>query len=78
MERVKAKKKLLAAGKACLFRYTIITRTRVATVQGKRRTVAFKSAPKRKKPSKLVTKSRKKATAKPSVEELLQKVCREC
>ena len=36
---------------------------------------ASKSAPKRKKPTKSVTKSRNKATAKPSVEELLQKVC---
>ena len=49
---------------------------RVAKVQGKRRTVASKSAPKRKKPTKSVTTPRKKkATAKPSVEELLQKVC---
>lgn len=46
-----------------------------ARVQGKRRTAVLKNAPKRKKPSKPVTKARsKKATAKPSVEELLQKV----
>ena len=46
-------------------------------MQGKRKTraVALKSAPKRKKPSKSVTKSKnKKAAVKPSVEELLQKV----
>ena len=52
---------------------------RVAKVQGKRRTVTSKIAPKRKKPTKSVTKPKnnmkKKATAKPSVEELLQKVC---
>jgi len=44
-------------------------------VQGKRRPRARAVAPKRKKPSKSLMKSKnKKATAKPSVEDLLQKV----
>lgn len=74
MERVKTKKKLLTAGKAKLF--VVILINRVVKVRGKRRAVLSKSAPKRKKPSKSITKSKnKKAAAKPSVEELLHKVC---
>lgn len=57
----------------------ILTSRRVARVQGKRRTAVLKNAPKRKKPSKPVTKAKsKKPAAKPSVEELLQKVSMAC
>lgn len=75
MDKAKTKKKITAG------EYTndnlVLKLILACKVQGKRRArvVTLKSAPKRKKPSKSVTKSKnKKATAKLSVEELLQKV----